>query len=96
VSAAAQLVAKGDLAAASARLQDALSLKPDDAAALALQAKIRAEPGGGPLRAAAGKRAAPPPEQVAARAESQARKPRPAPGREGKRPGMDGEEDLLD
>jgi hypothetical protein len=96
VSAAAQLVAKGDLAAASARLQDALSLNPDDAAALALQARIRAEPGGPPLRAAAGERAAPPHEQVAARVESQAREPRPAPGREGRRPGMDGEEDLLD
>ena len=101
VSAAAELFEKGDTTEASARVREALKLKADDTAALALETQIRQTPKQTLQRARDAERGKHPPETVIARVDSES-------PREGRRQGggdptaerevvpIDSEEDLLD
>jgi hypothetical protein len=101
VSAAADLFAKGETTAASARVQEALKLKADDTAALELETQIRQAPTRTLQRARAAERGKHPPSTVVAMVDSKAlREGRRTNGEdrksEGKPPVIDTEKDLLD
>jgi CHAT domain len=72
VSAAADLFAKGETTAASVRVQEALKLKADDTAALALETQIRQAPTRALQRARAAERGQHPPSKVLAMVDSKA------------------------
>jgi hypothetical protein len=101
VSAAAELFEKGETTEASARVREALKLKADDTAALALETQIRQTPKQTLQRARDAERGKHPPETVIARVDSES--PRERRRQDGGDPTaerevvpIDTEEDLLD